>query len=37
MDKLPVQHAGAFGVRGEQPHNKGYLQLIVKRKPVEKR
>lgn len=37
MNKLPVEHTGAFRVRGEQPHNKGYLQLIVKRKPAKKR
>lgn len=36
MNKLPVEHTGAFGVRGQQPHHKGYLQFIVERKPAMK-
>lgn len=34
MNKLPVQHTGAFSVRGQQPHHEGYLQLIVEGKPA---
>lgn len=33
MDELPVQHTGALGVRRQEPHNEGYLQLVVERKP----
>lgn len=34
MNKLPVEHAGAFGVGGQQPHHKGYLQFIIEGKPA---
>ncbi len=33
VHKLAVQHTGALGVRGQQPDNKGNLQLKIKRKP----
>lgn len=33
MDKLAVEYAGALGVWGKEPDNKGYLQLKVKWKP----
>lgn len=34
MHELAVEHAGAFGVRGQQPYHKGDLQLKVEGKPV---
>lgn len=33
VDKLAVEDAGALGVRGQEPDDKGDLQLKVKRKP----
>lgn len=36
MNKLPVQHAGAFSVRGQQPHHEGDLQFVVERNPANK-
>lgn len=33
VHKLAVQHAGALGVRGQQPDNKGDLKLKIKWKP----
>lgn len=34
MNKLPVEHAGAFSVRRQQPHHERDLQLIVEREPA---
>lgn len=33
MNKLPVENAGALGVRREQPDHKCDFQLEIKRKP----
>lgn len=33
MNKLPVEYAGALGVRREQPDHKCDFQLEIKRKP----
>ena len=33
MDKLAVEDTGAFGVGGQEPDDKGNLQLKIKREP----
>uniref|UniRef100_A0A0E9W6Q0 Uncharacterized protein n=1 Tax=Anguilla anguilla TaxID=7936 RepID=A0A0E9W6Q0_ANGAN len=37
MQELPVDQAGPSGVRRQQPHHKGDLQLIIQRKPTERK
>lgn len=34
MHELAVEHAGAFGIRGQQPYHKGDLELKVEGEPV---
>lgn len=34
VHELAVEHAGAFGVRGQQPYHKGDLELKVEGEPV---